>query len=111
MTLQELQTLCKKQADELSWNEREIPVPEQIALIHSEASEALEAWRNKEPWSWERRDTNGALKPEGLASEYADILIRVGHYATLLGIDLEYEVERKLKYNMTRGYRHDGKLG
>jgi NTP pyrophosphatase (non-canonical NTP hydrolase) len=110
MTLLELQVRCMQQAKDLGWTDNPIPIPEQIALIHSEASEALEAYRNKEPLSWERRDTNDQLKPEGLASEYADILIRIGHYAHALGIDLTYEVERKLKYNMTRGYRHGGKL-
>src|SRR5437868_4195189 len=109
MTLKELQQRCFEQAKELGWAEKPIPVPEQIALIHSEASEALESWRDNEPVSWEAKDKNGEMKPLGIASEYADILIRVGHYAVLLGIDLEYEVVRKLKYNTTRGHRHGGK--
>lgn len=108
MTLKELQVRCFQQAKDLGWTDKEVPIPEQIALIHSEASEALEAWRNKEPLSWTAAYPNN--KPEGLASEYADVIIRIGHYAELLGIDLEYEVERKLQYNMTRGYRHGGKL-
>jgi NTP pyrophosphatase (non-canonical NTP hydrolase) len=123
MTLKELQARCKQQADDLGWNTRVIPIPEMIALIHSEASEALESYRNKEPISWSKR-TDGKpsgdseinvldpaiMKPEGIASEFADVIIRIGHYAQLLGIDLEYEIDRKLKYNMSRGYRHGGKL-
>ena len=105
MNIKELVERSKAQADELGWNERNIPVPEMIALIHSEASEALEAYRNKEPFSW----TDGK-KPMGIASEFADILIRVCHYAALLDINLDYEVERKLDYNLTRGHRHGGKV-
>ena len=46
----------------------------------------------------------------GIASEFADILIRIGHYSEMLGIDLEMEVIRKLKFNSLRPYRHGGKL-
>jgi len=109
MTLQEMQERCYSNAEKLGWTEKEVPIPEMIALIHSEASEALESYRNKEPLSW----TEGAEeygKPQGLASEFADILIRIGHYATILDINLEYEVDRKLTYNLTRGHRHGGKV-
>lgn len=105
MELNEMRDLCTKQADELGWNESVIPVPEMVALLCSEAVEALEAHRNHEPLSW----TDDKGKPQGIASEFADILIRVGHYAGRLGIDLDQEVKRKLKYNMTRGHRHGGK--
>lgn len=105
MTIKELQQRCYDQAKELGWTEKEIPIPEQIALIHSEASEALEAYRNKEPISW--LDNNN--KPQGIGSEFADIIIRIGHYAELNGIDLDFEINRKLTYNMTKGYRHGGK--
>jgi len=84
----------------------EVPVPEQIALCHSELSEGLECFRESQPLSW----TDDEGKPQGLASEYADVLIRIGHYASLMGINLEFELERKLKYNMTRPYRHGGKV-
>ena len=107
MTLQELQIRAYQQAEELGWRERKIPIPEMIALIHSEASEALESWRNKELVSWQDKDG----KPQGIGSEFADILIRIGHYAVDLGINLDLEVEQKLKYNLTRGYRHGGKAG
>jgi len=80
-------------------------VPEQVALICSEACEALESWRNNEPTSW----TDSEGKPQGIGSEYADVIIRIGHYATLLNINLEYEIEKKMTYNATRSYRHGNK--
>ena len=105
MTIKELQERCYKQAVEKGWAEKPVSVPEQVALICSEACEALEAWRGNEDTSWS--DESG--KPQGLASEYADVVIRVLHYAQLEGIDLEYEIERKIAYNKTRPYRHGGK--
>jgi NTP pyrophosphatase (non-canonical NTP hydrolase) len=84
-----------------------VEIPEQVALIHSEASEALEAWRNKEPLCW--TDENG--KPQGVGSEYADIVIRVLHYCSLLGINLDTELKKKMDYNDTRAYRHGNKAG
>lgn len=107
MTLTEFQARCYRQAKEKGWTERPVDVPEQVALICSEACEGLEAWREHQPISW--TDVNG--KPQGIGSEYADVLIRIGHYAELLGIDLDYEVSRKLDYNETRPYRHGNKAG
>lgn len=106
MTITEMVDRCYEQAKASGWTEKEVPIPEQIALIHSEASEALESYRNREPLSW----TTAYGKPQGISSEFADILIRVGHYSRLLGIDLEAEVIRKLEYNATRPYRHGGKV-
>ena len=105
--ISEAQKYVAKWAKEKGWMDREVPVPEQCALLHSEVSEALEAWRNKEPTSW----TDTAGKPQGIGSEYADVLVRLLHYSALLGIDLEEEFNRKMKYNETRSYRHGGKQG
>lgn len=105
MTLDELQKRCFKQADEKGWHETPITQTDMVALIHSEASEMLESFRNGEALSW----TDDNNKPQGFASELADVVIRCGHYAEYCGINLDYEVTRKLDYNLTRKHRHGGK--
>lgn len=104
-SLKEISEFCYNLAVEKGWGLKGISIPEQIALIHSEASEALESWRDNDRLSW----TDDSGKPQGLASEYADVIIRVCHYAHILGIDLDIEIERKLRYNRLRPYRHGGK--
>jgi NTP pyrophosphatase (non-canonical NTP hydrolase) len=49
-------------------------------------------------------------KPEGVAAEFADVLIRIGDFCGGFGIDLERAVREKLAYNRTRPHRHGGKL-
>lgn len=78
---------------------------DECALLHSEVSEALEAYRS---WKFDDPTEEGG-KPEGVASEFADILIRLLHYANAHGIDLEAEYERKMAYNERRPWRHGGR--
>lgn len=92
-------------AEEHGWHEGQINVPERLALIHSEVSEALEDHRNG---AFELR-TDECGKPVGFPSEIVDVLIRVFDLAGQLGIDLDRAYEIKTAYNRTRSYRHGGK--
>ena len=88
--------------------------PEKIALVHSEASEALEAYRDllsvavaptntpafrgvlQHVWYNEAEED---LKPEGVPIELADVVIRVADIAEAFGIDLEDAVLKKMAWN------------
>jgi NTP pyrophosphatase (non-canonical NTP hydrolase) len=75
--------------------EYQYKIPGIIALIHSEASEALEAFRKNDKANFEE--------------EIADVIIRCLDCAGGLGIDIDAVVRAKLEKNKTRGYRHGGK--
>jgi NTP pyrophosphatase (non-canonical NTP hydrolase) len=97
------------------WHDNPPSFPECIAMLHSEVSEALEAWRvhGLADATGRRIEFSGTgieiPKPEGVGSEFADVLIRLLDDCYLFGIDLEAEVRRKIAFNATRAFRHGGK--
>lgn len=82
-------------------------VPEKLALIHAEISEALEEYRDGRMETWY---ADGSAKPEGFGVELADAIIRILDLCGYLGIDVGELVELKHGYNRTRPFRHGGKL-
>ena len=91
---------------------------EDMALIHSEVSEALEDIRKGKPLDkmWFEDKKTGAIiddreahpdfKPCGVPSEMADVIIRVLHFCGKHGIDIEKAVALKMSFNETRPFKH-----
>jgi len=95
---------------EKGWYERSRDVPELIALAHSELSEALECYRdNPDPCGESSIRVSESGKPEGLAIELADTVIRIADIFGYYGLDMQRAVDIKMAYNRTRPHRHGGK--
>jgi NTP pyrophosphatase (non-canonical NTP hydrolase) len=82
---------------------------EEIALLHSEISEALEHYRQIGFDERTITDEYGISKPHDVSGEFGDELVRLLHYCFVHGIDLEFQFERVMEYNRQRQYRHGGK--
>jgi NTP pyrophosphatase (non-canonical NTP hydrolase) len=96
-TLAELQAEVVAYNHAMGWRENDVTFDEAMALLHTEVAEASDAWRR---WgladATPLRDTGGtrrygAIKPEGVGSEFADVFIRLLDDCDLYGVDLEAE--------------------
>ena len=88
---------------------KDASVPEDIALMHSELSEALEDYRAGKLPHEMYYIPNVPMKPCGIPSEMADVVIRVLHFCGKHGIDIEKAVTEKMAYNESRPFKHGGK--
>lgn len=108
LTIKELQSESHRIAVQKGWwGDKDRNVPEQIALMHSELSEALEEYRNGKPLDEVYYREDG--KPEGFGVELCDVLIRCADTAERYGINLTEMLKIKMAYNETRPHRHGGK--
>lgn len=74
-----------------------------LALVHSEVSEAVEAARDS-VLGMVHED-----KPEGLVVELADVVIRIMHLCGELGLPLEDAIIAKMAFNESRSFKHGGR--
>lgn len=77
--------------------------------FHAEISEAWEEYR-KYGWRPERFMYRENGKPEGIAVELADVLIRIFDTCAAYDVPLADALILKMAYNTTRPQRHGGKL-
>lgn len=93
LSIKQLTELVMRQAAEKGFgtSPKEINVPEKIALIHAEISEAYEAYRKKK---FKGKDS--------LGEELGDAVQRILHLSGVLGIDIEKEILKKIKINRRR---------
>jgi len=80
------------------WYDKPVSFAEAMALLHTEIAEASDAWRN---WGADDATCDSAFlpdelpKPEGIGSEFADVLTRLLDDCGRFGVDLQAEAERE----------------
>ncbi len=71
---------------------------EMLALIHTEVSEATDAYKKGEPL-------------DRVGEELIDTVIRILHLLSVLGLDAEALFEAKMAHNWERPYRYNTQRG
>ncbi|MCX6742567.1 MAG: nucleotide pyrophosphohydrolase [Candidatus Pacearchaeota archaeon] len=95
LTLKQLTKLIIEQAKQKGFGTKpdEINVAEKIALIHSEISEAFEAYRK-----------NNLDGKDGFKEELGDAVQRILHLCGVMDVDIKKEILKKLDFNKERNW-------
>lgn len=133
MNINELAKEVHENAVAHGWWETPPSIPEALCFIHGELSEALEEYREGNPLIYgtcalaaenckysgacdrvghpgEGEGITGPCKPEGIAVELADVILRTLDLLAALGVNVDAVVMAKHKYNLGREYKHGGKV-
>lgn len=132
MNINELAKEVHENAVNHGWWEKPPTLPEALCLIHGELSEALEEYREGNPLVYGTcalaaedcqysgvcdkvgtpggDEIAGPCKPEGIAVELADVILRTLDLMAALGVDVDAVVMAKHRYNLGREYKHGGKV-
>ena len=105
MRMPEIQKMVHQLAVEKGWYDPPKSDLESIMLMVSELSEAVEEVRKGSAGTYH---VDG--KPEGVAIELADCVIRIMDYCESRGINLQAAIFEKHDYNKSRPYRHGKKI-
>ena len=86
---------CHQNAVNCGWWDKDRNDGELIALMHSELSEALEAYRKG-------LNDDHLLHRKGVEVEMADTVIRIFDFCGKHGLDLGGAIQEKIEYNANR---------
>lgn len=131
MTVNEFAQDVHKNAVAHGWYDNPVTFPEVAVMVHAEISEAVEEWRARKPLIYGTcallpddcefsgicdnvghpcsPDARGDCKPEGIAVELCDAIMRILDFLAFMGVDVEAVLMAKHEYNKGRAYRHGGK--